>query len=510
VDYKTGRNWQKTYNFIKAFLSLWNPPAVIWQKPEFIKGKLTSLLLSSMPKRNLQDEENTLTPDIIGNIIKQNPDYIEPDLILQNIELYGQGLMDEIHAQLMGMTMSERDLKWTTKVNGLYDGAYYSDLIERNHPTLQHEIETLLMVEIWMLSASYPFVRSYVIRKVKGLLCKYPVMVEKMIDKFHSVDDPYILEGLYAAVYGTVVSEDRADFSKKVSKLIYACHYGEGSKAPQDLMVRHWTLKIFELAAHQDQTIDVWQKAQPPYTAIEDIFAVMPDEDYRADGYFGSSYGCNKLSRSLFHWDFSRYIVGTNNSNESKVFYREGKAILLETIENAIAFLIKHRFGWNEDLGKYDADVPYQARSENTVERIGKKYQWIGLYRVYAYLCDTCQMKINIWTAREKFAEKNYPWYAPERSCFDPTLTDSDLALQASLSLFQMIHPVSTFEIGATEWLNSIEYMPPLYFIVKDKNGKEWVVLQAYSTIKEENDKEYREQFVYYNGMFAPKENMTN
>ena len=505
ADYNAELKWQKTYNFIRAFLSLWNPPADVWQKPEFIKGKLTGLLLSSMPKRNLRDEENTLTPDIIRNIIQQNPTYIEPDLILQNIELYGQGLIDEVHAQLMGMTMAERDLKWTTKVNGLYEGANYSDLIERNHLTLHHEIETLLMVEIWMLSASYPFVRSYVIRKVKELLCKNPVMVEKMIEKFHSVDDPYILEGLYAAVYGTVVSEDRADFSKKVSEQIYTCHYGEEGKAPQDLMVRHWTLKIFELAAHQDQTIDVWQKAQPPYTVIEDIFAVMPDEDYRAEDYFGSSYSCNKLSHSLFHWVFSRYIVGTNNSNESKVFYRDGKAILLETIENAIAFLIKHRFGWNEDLGKYDADVPYQARSENTVERIGKKYQWIGLYRVYAYLCDTCQMKINIWTAREKFAEKNYPWYAPERSYFDPTLTDSDLALQASLSLFEMIRPVSTFEIGSTEWLNSDEYKPPLYFIVKDRDYKEWVVLQAYSTIKEKNDKEYREQFVYYNGVFALK-----
>lgn len=114
-------------------------------------------------------------------------------------------------------------------------------------------------------------------------------------------------------------------------------------------------------------------------------------------------------------------------------------------------------------------------------------------------------MKINIWTVREKFAEKNYPWYTPERSYFDPTLTDSDWALQASLSLFEMIHPVSTFEIGATEWLNSDKYMPPLYFIVKDRDNKEWVVLQAYSTIKEENDKEYREQFVYYNGVFALK-----
>lgn len=502
-DHKADRNWQKTYNFIRAFLSVWNPPVNIWQKREFVNGELTSLLLSSTTKRNLRDDKNTLTPDIIKIILQNNPDYIDPDLILQNIELYSQGLMDEVHTQLMNLSMSERDLCWTIKVNGLFDGAYYADLIEGLNPTLQHEIEALLTVEIWMLSTSYPYLRAYIIRRIKGLMCSYPALVGKMIDKFYRVDDPYILEGLYAAVYGTVVSEDKAEYSKEISETIYTYHYGGNGIAPQDLMVRHWTLKIFELAYHQDKSIDVWEKAQPPYALIEDIFSVMPNDNYRGDGYFGDSYGGRRISHSLFHWDFSRYIIGTNSNIVSRVFYRDGNAVKLETIENAIAFLIKHRFGWNDDLGKYDADVPYQNGSENSIERIGKKYQWIGLYRVYAYLCDTCRMKVNIWSAKEKFADKNYPWYAPERSYFDPTLTDKDLALQASHQLFKIIRPASTMEINAKVWLNADDNMPQLYFIVRDRSNREWAVLQAYSTTKEEKDGEYREQFVYYNGAFA-------
>src|SRR5574344_2561594 len=61
ADYRSNQNWQKKFNFVKTFLSLWNPPAAIWQQPEFINGKLTSLLLSSMPLRNQRDEKNTLT-----------------------------------------------------------------------------------------------------------------------------------------------------------------------------------------------------------------------------------------------------------------------------------------------------------------------------------------------------------------------------------------------------------------------------------------------------------------
>ena len=227
-------NWHKKYNFIKTFLSVWNPSASYWEKQEFIKGKLTSLLLSSMSMRNQRDDRNTLTPDIIGDILRQNPDYIDPELILKNMELYSQGLMGEAHGQLVSMKMAERDLKWTTKVNGLFDGGMYMDLIEALEPTLDHEVKTLLTVEIWMLSASYPYLRAYVMRKVKNLLSEHPRQTKYVIEKFHAVDDPYILWGLYAAVYGVIVSVDKADFSRVIAEQILSYHYGEAGKAPQD------------------------------------------------------------------------------------------------------------------------------------------------------------------------------------------------------------------------------------------------------------------------------------
>ena len=507
ADYCSNQNWQKKLNFVKAFLSVWNPPAAIWRKPEFMKGKLTSLLLSSMPLRNQRDEENTLTSDIIGSILQNNPDYIQPELILQNIELYSTGLMDKVHAKLMDMTMSVRDLAWTTNVNGLFDGAYYQDLLEPLQLTLQHEIETLLTVEIWMLSTSFPYLRAYMMRKVKELLSEHADKTNEMIVKFHAVNDPYILSGLYTVVYGVIVSVDKADFSRGIAEQILSYHYGEAGKAPQDLMVRHWTLKILELANHQDPTIDAWNKAQPPYNVTEDIFAEMPEDDYEADGYFGETFGGQQITRSLFHWDFSRYIIGTNSNNVSRIFFRDGKGVSLRRIEDAIAYLIKHKFGWNDELGKYDSDVPYQTRAENSVERIGKKYQWIGMYRVYAYLCDTCQMKIKPWSAQKRFAEKNYPWYAREHDYYDPTLTDKDLTLKESYQLFDVLRPAPTITQIAKEWLQDERQMPPLYFSLKDHDGREWIVLQAYSTIKEEEGDDKREQFVLYNGAFANKNN---
>lgn len=496
-------NWQKQYNFIRAFLSIWNPPTVIWQNPIITKGQMTSILLSCLPDRNVRDDENTLTPEVISNILQQNPDYIEPQLMLQNLMLYSQNLIDHVHNNLLQLSMAERDLRWTTKVNNLFEGAIYKDVIESLNPTLQHEIKTLLVIQTWMLSSSFPYLRTYIIRKIKKLLDKYSYESLGLIEKFHMVDDPYILEGLYAAIYGVMVNQNNAVFSRPIAESLYAYHYTKDGKAPRDLMVRYWTLKIFELAAHQDPTIDIWGKAQPPYKPEEDIFSLMPDEDYEADGYFGDTYGGKQITRSLFYWDFSRYIIGTNNSTESRVFYNGDNPVALKKIEHAIAFLIKHRFGWNDDLGKYDAEVPYQTRHENSMERIGKKYQWIGLYQVYAYLCDTCKLKIDIWSANERFAERNYPWYAPIYNYFDPTLLDNDIALQESHKIFTIITPTPTMQIPAQDWLKDKSKMPPLYGIVVDRKGLDWIPLQAYSTIKEGSGEDTREQFVYYNGFFV-------
>ena len=59
---------------------------------------------------------------------------------------------------------------------------------------------------------------------------------------------------------------------------------------------------------------------------------------------------------------------------------------------------------------------------------------------------------------------------------------------------------------NAKDWLQDERQMPPLYFSLKDRYGRDWIVLQAYSTIKEENGDDIREQFVFYNGIFANKD----
>lgn len=489
----------KNYSFIRAFLSIWNPASEIWNEDIFQKGDLTSILLSSLHFRNVRDKENTLTSYHIESILQNNSEYREPELILNNFSLYSKGLFQPVHEYLLSLEMSERDYIWTTKVNALYEWAQYDELLSKITPNSPIEVTTLLQMEAWMLTSSFPYIRFFVTRKLQKLFTDYPDQIIRIIESFRTVDDSFIHIGLYSSIYGALITIQDLEFVESIGQKIYEIHYEDG-KAPNDIMVRHWTLKIFEYIYHVYPKSKLWHNAQPPYSYPENLFEIIGDNDFDIENYFGESMGSKRIQHSLYHWDFSRYIIGTNSNTHSREFYKnEKEPVKLRFIENAIAFLIKNKYGWNDKLGEYDASVPYQARSENAVERIGKKYQWLGLNEVYAYLCDVCKVKINIWSAVENFAEVNYPWYVKEKGYYDPALPSVNIAREKSYELFDVLMPESSLDLDETSFLSNGMNHVPLYITVKDKTGDEWVSLVAYSKMEETEGISTRERFVFYN-----------
>lgn len=494
----------KIYCFLRAFLSIWNPNERIWKSKVFQNGELTSILLSSLHCRNVRDEENTLKSEYIDSILENQTDFCKPELILMNFELYAKGLFDSVHKRLNAMKMHERDMKWSKEVNGLYNYGYYIELLEKIRPSSIDEFRSLAMIETWMLTSSYPAIRNYVARKLKNILTENQDLIITIINSFRTVDDSYIHIGLYEAVYGAIATIDDAKLSDDVSKNLFEIHYS-GKRAPQDLMVRHWTLKIFEYTYHLNTNSTVWKDAQPPYFYPIDLRSLVGNKEFDKEDFFGNSRGSKRLNHSLYHWDFSRYIIGTNTQSTSSIFFWEkDKPVTLSFICNAIAYIIKNKYHWNDEIGEYDATVPYQTQMENSVERIGKKYQWLALNEVYAYLCDKCLIIINEWSHNKKFAKVNYPWYVREHSNYDPTLTPQNIARKLSYDLFEAIHPTYTLDMNQDAFIKNGIAMTELYITMNDNNGDGWITLHAYSHVEEEVDKAKRERFVYYNPILVP------
>lgn len=500
TEYQTFIDSTKIFNFIKAFLSIWNPPVRLWHQKDIINGKLTRLFIESLAFRNVTNDLMQTDGTIMEEILDTNPHYLQPDVFINLLESHNESVISEFHQKLLSMRMSERDTIWSASANSFY---YIDDELKRLWNNNGINKKSLLVFEVWLLSASYPSVRFPALRHIVNQLEETDTVDEVLylMSVFKDVNDPYVLQGLYAAIYGYIVRKRNCNLS--ISKLIVEMLYPKHGQAPNDFVLRHWTLKILEWQRHLSCNDTYWKAAQPPYDPpITNPYENIPNEDIPED-FFGTNHGADSLHRSLFVWDFYRYTMGGNTSDDlDKFIGKDDKHISIKDTAKAIALLIKNKYGWNEALDEYDSSVPYESGHYHRTERIGKKYQWIGLSEVYAYLLDTCRLCKDRWSQKKVFRAVNYPWLVSNRIYLDPSLRENDTLDDVVKSLFDEYPKDSTMEQNIKSWIDDEKCMPPFNPIQLDCDGSEWVVLQGYDTRKEKDDVEKeqtRERFLYYN-----------
>lgn len=500
AEYQTSTDNTKIFNFIKAFLSIWNPPVGLWHHKEIINGKLTELFIDSLAFRNVTNDLMQIDGTIMKEILDANPHYLQPDIFINLLESHNVSVISEFHQKLLSMGLSERDTIWSASANSFY---YIDDELKRLWNYNGINKKSLLVFEVWLLSASYPSVRFPALRHIVNQLEKTDSVDEVLylMSVFKNVNDPYVLQGLYAAIYGYIVRKRNSNLS--ISKIVVEMLYPKHGQAPNDFVLRHWTLKILEWQWHLSGDKTYWMAVQPPYNPpISNLYENIPNEDIPED-FFGTNHGADSLHRSLFVWDFYRYTMGGNTSDDlDKFIGKDDKPISIKDTAKAIALLIKNKYGWNEALDEYDSSVPYELGHYHRTERIGKKYQWIGLSEVYAYLLDTCKICKGRWSQKKEFRTINYPWLVSNHIYLDPSLRENDTLDDVVKGLFDEYPKDSTMEQSMKSWIDDEKCMPPFNPIQVDRDGGEWVVLQGYDTRKENDDVEKeqtRERFLYYN-----------
>ena len=499
------KEWNHLYNTITAFLSVWNPDKTVWKRIEFTDGSLSRMLLDSLSLRNMQSSKSTLHDDDIAAIVIKNDDYLKPDFIFKNFSLYRNHLIAPIHEKLLKMDMVERDERWTINVNRLLDD--YSYLYTINQVEINNEKDCIVYVHLlcWLLTSSHPKLRYNVTRRIHAILLDRQELCTQLINSFYKVNDPYILQGVYSAVYGVLLVTRNAELAHNVTELIYINYYKNIINVPSEISVRCWTLKIIELNSVLNPTDNYWVRSQPPYVRTDNLM-VTSDNKFKSELYFGTDRGSIRLYTSLFQWDFNRYIIGTNSRANSQTYIKDDNGVLLQDITNAVAYRIKEVYKYSRHISNYDSSLPYNSRMINSHERIGKKYQWIALGEVKAYLSDTCKMTKDWWS--KELAEKPYPWYDNIRDSFDPTLKIDENALGIDSDLFETVKYSNIFEDDSHEWSESRDNAPIPYIIISDKEGKEWVNITGYQTVRQTKDGESRESFLYYCPCLVKNENV--
>ncbi len=284
--------WNVDYIFTKTLL---------WRSGNSITDKTLELL-------NQVPEDGFLSPflDILLALA------IEPDHPW-NAEM--------LHRDLISKPMSERDKFWSTHISisdhaeddygeesvvrALIEWALSGDLKNVE----EDRVRLCAIALLWMNSSSNRKVRDQATKSAVRILSLYPNVLEDAINLFCDVDDLYILERLYAVVYGVLSNIDDTIIIKTIANLVFDKVFSSGYPIPH-ILLRDYARGAVELASNKgllDSEINP-SSFRPPYSSD---WPLSDPTEKEIETLAGDKYSSSIRSSIMgFPGDFGNYTMG--------------------------------------------------------------------------------------------------------------------------------------------------------------------------------------------------------
>ncbi|MFA6529028.1 MAG: hypothetical protein WCT46_05835, partial [Candidatus Gracilibacteria bacterium] len=160
-----------------------------------------------------------------------------------------------LHKHLSRFKMPERDSWWVRFLHYQYgEHGAVDRLIEwgwsaHSKDHIQNESIKLYAITLtWFLSSSNRFLRDKATKALASILTeRLPVIVE-LLSQFKTVDDPYILERLYAIAYGCVLRNHKDKVGLKKLARWFLNNIFKKGHVPNHLMMRDYGTGVIETA----------------------------------------------------------------------------------------------------------------------------------------------------------------------------------------------------------------------------------------------------------------------
>jgi hypothetical protein len=225
---------------------------------------------------------------------------------------------DCLRLNLMQRAMPDRDASWSRYLAESYANDDYEEgdtscpasrIVEWawHGDTRQVEPERMRLCAValtWMLSTSHRRLRDRATKALARVFWVQPGLVSELLDTFAEVDDDYIRERLFAAVYGGLLNSREPHHvsaaARKVSEIVFARGF-----PPSNILLRDYSSGILELAAHLDVLpgdIDL-ARLRPPFEPSDPIEWIIEDETQALKDRRDS------VSWSCFDHDFNWYTL---------------------------------------------------------------------------------------------------------------------------------------------------------------------------------------------------------
>ena len=431
------------------------------------------------------------------------PDDLWTMLISNSVKASHPFNADFLHNLLLRYELNKRDYLWTIYINRLTwnESDRIVQLVKLYNSGEKLEISNVKQVELfltllgWLLTSSNRWLRDYTSKAMTEILKKHFGLCKKILEKFETVNDPYVIQRLYGVVFGACCKRTNGDL-QELSEYVYETIFNQEKVYP-DILLRDYARLIIERFLYETPSYNGVIHREiiiPPYNSdpIPEIeYQHYEDKDY--EGALLRLTMSMRIEKMGGYGDFGRYIfqnaLSSFEVDEKKMF-------------NYAVYHILNEMGFKEEyFDDHDRDCrSFDRHLTAKIERIGKKYQWITLYNMLARISDNCKM-VDRWSYPEKediYFEGAWELFIRD---FDPTLdsyiiTCSDAPVFSALDEHRTkgIEENKSSDILTLEKKNNWLEHKGVFFrtlkdtlILTDGNGQQWVALTKYRDTGREN-----------------------
>lgn len=413
---------------------------------------------------------------------------------------------------LMQYSLAQRDAAWCGFLHQQYEAEdSVKQLIDAAFKLPLNQVELdisqrWVIILLWFTAASDRRVKDNSTRAASAILAARSEIIPNILLIFFESNDDAVIERALLSCYGAlIVSCDIQSLQLTILTI-----YKVLQKTPErfdNALLRDYIRCIIELA----QKLEALPSECDPQIVTSPINSGWPlqfPSDTEVQIWKDNNDNFPKLAHSCLEDDFFIYSMSCLRAWEHSIDRKTmGKWILQEIINNLGYSDFNCNLFDSYILSKYGGG----RGRRNWAERIGKKYQWIAMYRLASKLSDNVKRKRDSWEPKSQ----RIPLILLDERQLDPTLPASVVNKKLDTGVWWIkpqIYPQNSGHLSDAEWVEYQDDLPKMEDLLQviKHDGQEWRLLSSYPAWghrdRDNENKPYRQIWIHLRSYLIPEE----
>jgi hypothetical protein len=359
---------------------------------------------------------------------------------------------------------------------------------------------------LWFSAAADRRVKDHATRAAIAIFRAKSEAIPPLVENLVAADDDELRERVLLCAYGALISSRELEPLKSIAENLLT-KYQSAPTAFQNAIIRDHIRCIGELARRLGCLNSCFDPLVTSGQQESDWPLSFPN-DAQVEEWNKTDGAIHYVAHSCLHDDFNHYSIGCLRSWMHKISKPEiGSWILKHIVEE---------FGLaGGACDNYDKHTAYTGgggrRKPAWAERIGKKYQWIGLYRLASRLHDNVAPEVSSWEPKPM----GKPLILMEERKIDPTLSRMVIPNKKSSKCWWLragVDLAATSNMDHATWVAKRDDIPLLETLLETtmRDGQRWRILTAFPSWNEyrsdsEYNTPYRDAWIQLRSYLVPK-----